>query len=328
MDNNRHNRSFFWPTLLIGVGLVWLLVNLGIIAPFNVGALLQLWPLLLIVLGLDILLGRRFAWVGSLLGLLAVGGVVAFLILSPNKNITTQTGITTETFSAPVDQATLVNYNFETASEPVEIYSLGKSNNLIDANLSHHGTIGFVDNGTTTRTIHIYEDNSNTDWFNWDFTFNQLKWNIGLNSEIPTNLILNGGSGSINADLSGIQLETLTADLGSGSSNFTLPQVESELVASVDSGSGSVNISLPAQTNLTLRLQSGSGSVNVSLPAGAAVRVDVMDTGSGSLHLPNGLDRVGGNDETGTWESAGYADAAVKILIQIVNQGSGSISIH
>jgi hypothetical protein len=328
MDNNRHYRSFFWPTLLIGVGLVWLLVNLGIIAPFNVSTLLQLWPLLLIIMGLDILLGRRFAWIGSLIGLLAVGGVVAFLILSPKTTVTNETGITTETFSAPVEQTTLVNYNFETASEPVEIYALGQSNNLIDANLSHYGRVGFVDNGTSTRTIHIYEDNTSNDWLNWDFSFNQLKWNIGLNSEIPTNLILDGGSGSINADLSGIQLEELTADLGSGASNFTLPQVENGFAASVDSGSGSVNISLPAETEVKLRLQSGSGAVNVSLPSGAAVRVEVMDSGSGSLHLPNSLTQLSGDNETGNWESTGYANAAIKILIQIINQGSGSISIH
>lgn len=328
MDNPRRYRSFFWPIMLVGVGVVWLLVNLGFIAPFNISILLQLWPLLLIVLGLDILFGRRYAWIGSLFGLLAVAGVVAFLILAPKTGMETVSQVKTETFTAPVGQASSVNYNFETASEPVDIYALGNSANLIDANISHQGTMGFVVSGSTTKTIHLFENNSTTDWFTWNLSFNHLKWNIGLNSEIPSNLILDGGSGSINADLSGIQLETLTADLGSGSSNFTLPEMKTAVVASFDSGSGSVNVTLPVKTDVTLRLQSGSGSVNVSLPADAAIRVEVMDSGSGSLHLPGALTLISGDNKTGVWESANYSQAATHILIQIINQGSGSISIN
>jgi hypothetical protein len=116
------------------VGLVWLLVNLGVIAPFNIGTILNLWPLLLVILGLDILFGHRFAWLGSALGLLAVAGVVGFLILAPHSSTNTTNGLKTETFTEPVGDAMKVNYNFETASEPVEIHSLGSSSKLIDAN--------------------------------------------------------------------------------------------------------------------------------------------------------------------------------------------------
>lgn len=47
------------PLLLIGVGIVFLLSNLGYIAPVSARAVLQLWPLLLILIGVDILLARR-----------------------------------------------------------------------------------------------------------------------------------------------------------------------------------------------------------------------------------------------------------------------------
>lgn len=328
MDNHRHGRSFFWPTLLIGVGLVWLLVNLGVIAPFNVSTLLKLWPLLLIVLGLDILFAHRFAWLGSLLGLLTVAGVVGFLILAPRTGSINNSAVTTEQFTEPVGDAMSVDYNFETASEPVEIYSIGGATNLIDANLSHYGTIGFVVSGSTNKSIHLFENTDTSSWLNWNWALNDSKWNIGLNSEVPASIVLDGGSGAINADLSELKLESLTADLGSGASNFTLPQTTSSLMVNIDSGSGAVNLSLPDKTNLTLRIQSGSGAVNVSLPADAALQMEVRDTGSGSLHLPSSLRQVSGDNETGTWETDGFADAPVKILIQILNQGSGSISIQ
>ncbi len=184
MDNQKHYRSFFWPTLLIGVGLVWLLVNLGVIAPFNVGTILRLWPLLLIVLGLDILFGHRYAWIGSVLGLLAVVGVVGFLIVAPRPDVNSSNGLITERFSEPVGDAMNVNYNFETASEPVEIHSLGTSNNLIDANLTHYGTIGFNVSGSTTKNIHLYENTDTSSWLNWNWSLSDQKWDIGLRKNI------------------------------------------------------------------------------------------------------------------------------------------------
>ena len=67
---------------------------------------------------------------------------------------------------------------------------------------------------------------------------------------------------------------------------------------------------------------------HVSVPADAAIRVEVMDSGSGSLHLPGALTLISGDNKTGVWESTNYSQATTRILIQIINQGSGSISIN
>ena len=55
MDKPKTYRSFLWPILLIGVGVIWLLSSLGIIPSANLAALVSLWPLILIVIGLDLL---------------------------------------------------------------------------------------------------------------------------------------------------------------------------------------------------------------------------------------------------------------------------------
>ena len=59
MNEKRRYRSLFWPMVLIGVGVVWLLGNIGVIRPASLGVLVSFWPLILIFIGLDILFGRR-----------------------------------------------------------------------------------------------------------------------------------------------------------------------------------------------------------------------------------------------------------------------------
>lgn len=332
MENQPRYRSFFWPILLVGVGIVWLLSNLGIIQPVSLGSLLKLWPVILIVLGLDILFGRRYPWVGAAVGLLAVFGVVAFLVAGPRLGLNnTSSTTTTETFSTPVEGVKSVEYDFDTSSSPVEIGVLqGNSTDLISAEITYRGEMRFDVSGTTDVNVKMSEYSDSTDWFYWDFTFDRYKWDIDLAPGVPTDLILNGGSGSIEVDLSGIDLNSMRADFGSGSSDIILPEMEEEYIAEIESGSGSVRVDLPTNTSMTLTIDSGSGSTTVSIPADAEVRIEVMDEGSGSLDLPNGLKKSSDSNlfAIGSWETPNYETADNQILIQILGQGSGSISIH
>jgi DUF4097 and DUF4098 domain-containing protein YvlB len=199
---------------------------------------------------------------------------------------------------------------------------------LIDANLTHQGKIDFAVTGTTDKMVNLSETTNPADWFTWTLANTNLKWNIGLSTAVPSDITVDGGSGSISTDLTGVKVQTLTADLGSGSSTFTLPQSDQDLAVNINSGSGSVNVALPENTNMTLKLESASGSVDINLPSGAALQVVVMDSGSGSLSLPENLTRISGDQNAGTWQTSGYDLATKRIVIKILDRGSGSISIN
>ena len=57
----RRKPGLVGPTILIAMGVIFLLNNLGLVSWDIWGTLLQLWPILLIALGLDMLVGRRRA---------------------------------------------------------------------------------------------------------------------------------------------------------------------------------------------------------------------------------------------------------------------------
>ncbi len=51
METNKRKWSMVWPVLLIGLGVVFLLDNLGVVS-WNVGLMLyRLWPLILVAFG-------------------------------------------------------------------------------------------------------------------------------------------------------------------------------------------------------------------------------------------------------------------------------------
>jgi len=185
-------------------------------------------------------------------------------------------------------------------------------------------------NGSDHTTVWMSEYSDNTSWLNWDFSFDNLKWDIGLSPEVPSDIILNGGSGSINMDLTGLQLNSLQTDTGSGSSNITLPQSKDAYLVEIESGSGSVTLRVPDQAAMTLTLDTGSGATSVIIPAKAAVRIEVNDDGSGSFDLPNGLMKASDSSsfDIGAWQTPNYDTAEYKILIQVLGQGSGSLSIR
>ncbi len=331
MENHPRYRSFFWPILLVGVGVVWLLSNLGYIEPISLGSVLRFWPVILIVMGIDILFSRRFPWVGAVVGLLAVAGVVALLLTAPRVGVSTGAQTRTEYFSTPLEGVQTVEYDIDTSSAPVDFSVLtGNDTDLISAKITHRGTMRFDVTGTTDKIIKMSEYTDNTTWFSWDFSFDSQRWEIALAPDVPTDIILNGGSGSLDIDLRGVELNSLRTDFGSGSSDVILPETDQAYIAEIESGSGSVNIELPSDTSMTLTIDSGSGSTSVSVPGDAAYRVEVMVDGSGSLSLSDDLMKSADSRSfgIGAWETDDYSQAEKRILIQILRQGSGSISIH
>jgi len=325
---NSSYRSLFWPIVLIGVGLVWFLVNINAIPALNARGLLNLWPLLLIALGLDLIFGRKSPLVGLLIGLATVGAAVAILVAAPNLVPASQN--ITEQFNEAVGPATSASVRIDGASQPVNIRALSDSANLFEGSIGHMGVMDFQVTGTTEKQITLRHRGGINVPFSFTFPMEDLRWNIGLNPKVPLALTYDGASGSSDLNLTGLQLTSLTVEGGSGSFNISLPSSSKAYTTVYHGSSGSLSMKLPADTDLTLRLDAGSGSLSLDLPSNAPVRIEVKDNGSGSFSAPGWTTRLSGrsNDDQGVWESSGYSSAARKILIVVEDFGSGSISVH
>lgn len=328
MSSRPRYRSFFWPMILIGVGLVWFLANINVIPNFNPLALFNLWPLLLIAIGLDLLFGRKSALVGLLIGLGTIGAAIAILLTAPNLGVNTEA--VTDLFKEPMAGVTSAVIDINSSSEPVNIHALNDSGNLFEAMIIHTGAVDFRSSGTSEKHITLSKRSISVQFFFWQLNFTNFnqRWDIGLNPGVPIQLNVDSGTGSVQMDLSQLQLSGLYVDGSSGSLVIELPASAKAYAVDYEGGSGSLTLSLPSGSDVTLTLDSGSGSLSLLLPANAAVRLDVRDSGSGSVNVPGTMARKSGSGKTGTWETADYASAAHKITIIAEDLGSGSLNLR
>jgi hypothetical protein len=326
-------RSLFWPLVLIGVGVVWLLVNLNVLSVASLNLLVNLWPLLLVGVGLDLIFGRRSPVVGAVIGVVMVAAVVALLLLAPSLNLPSVSATTqSRQLTVPLNQTESANMDLSLSAYSTSIYALPASSpNLFDATVFYNGNIDFSAQGSNgVMNIRLSPSGQFGWWFFQGLSGINQQWKIGLNPSALLTLNINAASGSSDIDLSGLKLSSLTMDAASGSINLRLPVSVQPYSVDYQGASGSADISLPANTSLTIHLHGASGSLSLNLPESTAVRIEVQDSGSGSINIPGSLNRTSGSgrDKTGAWESQGFASADQKLTIIVEDAGSGSININ
>jgi hypothetical protein len=325
MEENRPYRSLFWPILLIGVGVIWLLSNMNLIPEAHLGTLLRLWPILLIAAGLDLLFGRISPLVGAFIGLLAVILIAVVLFAAPALGLPVAPEMVTEHFIEPTGQATSATVLLELGSPSTTITALTDSENLLEATLQHLGNARLVSSGIENRNVTLGLSGSVVSWPN--ITVGPRHWDIGLTPELPIDLTIDSSSGSGNFDLSDLMLSGLLVDSGSGSIRVDLPPAQDNYTARIESSSGSVRLDVPC-SNIELRLDSGSGSVQIDVPQNCPLRVEVVRGGSGSVRMPGHVEQVRGDRDEGVWETSDYSGAVERLLIVMEDQGSGSFSVR
>ena len=322
-------RSVFWPIILIGVGLVWLLSNLGIIPRESLWLLINMWPVLLVLAGLDLIFARRIPIIGVLLGLGVVVLVVYLLLGGFDLGIEAMPEVKQETFEVNAEGVTTADIELNLSTQPVKVFALAEPDKLIEAFIGHFGTIDFSAKGTAIKHV-ILRQVAFPDWFTRALPIptEELDWEIALNPDIPTALEIDCSIGSASLDLEGLSLTDLKLDMSTGNVNLNLPASSDAYTVYIEGSTGTLDLRLAADTNLSLRIDGRSGAMEIVLPEGAAVRVLVNDSGSGSVSLPDGFTRVGGfaGQDAGVWETTAYENAAYQISITISNLGTGDIT--
>jgi len=305
--------SLLWPLVLIGAGTILLLSNLGCLPWRSWDVLWRLWPLLLVALGIDLVIGRRSvagAIVSALLILALIGAAVSVAIFAPNipalAELTRPVQVSTEHVEYPLAGVERASVRIGWTSAPGYLSALQDSPNLIEADVAYRGQLIFdVDVHGTRADVKLHSRVAGL-WFGPPDLGPRIerRWGVGLSPDVPLDLELDTGSGPCSFDLAGLHITDLI----------------------VDGGSGSVELSLPSGSTFEARIEGGSGPINITLPESVGARVE-LDAGSGPFRPQERFQLVEGERRgDGVWETGNYGTAEHTILLEI-DQGSGPISI-
>jgi hypothetical protein len=81
------NKNLFWPVIMMASGLVILLVAMGWLPFLQLVSLLNLWPVLLIAIGLQLIVRNFSPWFGAGLGLLFLVAVLILVFFGPQLGL-------------------------------------------------------------------------------------------------------------------------------------------------------------------------------------------------------------------------------------------------
>lgn len=326
-----------WAFILIGVGVIWLLGEANILTGANFAVLGRIWPVILIAAGIALLAGNSSRALSTIIGLGTLVLVIALMVVGPSIGLGSNVEAQDASYTEPLGDAESAAVTLDMALGELVLEPLTDSNNLMEANIRYVGEVEYTSNEAVEREIHLnnqFEGARNFFEFLPFLNFGDdpaLRWDVGLNPDVPLNLIVNTGTGGANLNLGDFTLTALDVNTGTGGVEALLPNVESAYQARVNTGTGGITINVEEGAALLLRVNTGTGGATIDLPDDAAVQL-TASVGTGGITVPNWLERVSGDEDRfvgdeGVWESENFADAERQIRIEF-DGGTGGLTVR
>lgn len=299
MSNNSEKRTkgfSFTAIFLILLGLVFLLNNFGIL-PWEIWQnIWKFWPILLILFGVEALLGRNSSPKSLGLLLILIFIVPIILILNPltgNPLATKSLAIT-----KPLGNLTKASFSFHLPSSNIKINSLeNSSNDLVKGSLKYSQLLPVPNFGEEKRFGEAKYNLIQADTTNIPFSSNLgNSGNFSLTRLIPIELSFKATTGVFDFDFTKLRI--------------SLVEIESE--------AGSTTIKFASDFSTKAFIKNKASVIKLEIPEEQAASIKI-DTSIKTVNLDK--KRFSKIDET-FYKTANFDQATTKIEIEI----SGSAS--
>lgn len=293
------------PTILVVLGILFLLSNFGVISGDFWLSLWKFWPLLLVLLGVEIILGVTRGWVAILLALLAVVVIVAVgsaLAFGFSHGSWLRRERVSQTWEVELGSLAEAQVLVTFGAGKIDIGSLPlRSTKLLEGQIEYDRA-----RGTPVRDLEQRDGKgiltlraaSGTRAF---LGVGDEDWELNLSRDIPLDLSLDAGAATIDLDLESLNVRNLRLQVGASTVKVKFPE---------SAGTTSAVI------------KAGAATINIDIPEGVAARINTA-LGLSSLHIDT--NRFPKSDSY--YISPGYDTAKNKLEISI-DTGVSSVTIR
>ncbi|HKW08640.1 MAG TPA: DUF5668 domain-containing protein [Candidatus Dormibacteraeota bacterium] len=209
-------RSFFWPAVLILAGLIALLVNTGVISTDRLYLLFDLWPVILVVIGLEIIVRRTWQGAqadlaGALIVILAIAGSVAYVALAPSGGEHT-VDLSVSSFSG-IDKGSM---SIDAGVANIDISGGDLGDELFTAHVTYTGPQPTMVSSNGDVTISQGPRNSPA------LQSQRLTMTVRLNEILDWRVTINSAATTDHLDFSAIKLSAVDLNTAAGHDDLTL----------------------------------------------------------------------------------------------------------
>jgi Domain of unknown function (DUF5668) len=252
-------RSFFWPALLILAGIFALLVNVGQIPVERVFQAVNLWPLILVVIGLELIIRRVMHGVtgdvaAAVVVLLAILGAATYVAAAPNPT-------STHTLDASGTLGDFENASVEISAGAATVSISSSSEirtDLYEAHISYSGNKPEVKFDSESRKLTISQRDSNF----LVFQSRRFELDLRINPKVTWAVEMNTGATTSTLDFSQVQLKSLSLNSGAAKDEITLGVAKAIVPVEIDGGALTVRIHRPQGTEASVDVSGGAVSLN------------------------------------------------------------------
>jgi len=296
----RHRRGVFWPLVLIAVGLIFLLGNYGLIQPVSFISLLALWPVLLILLGIDVAFARRWPVETLAAEVIIIGLALLLAATQPNAlsltafNFGGPNGCADPRAAVSVPRRSLQSYALTLSGGAARYRLIGGATDAVEASAgSDELCLSVRDSGGTRADVRLSQGGGRIGGPN-DIA-------VRLATDLPVSLQVNGGAGDFDIDLHDVKVTDLRLNIGASNTTLVLPHPSGDVAVRIDGGASNLVLEIPADVEARISVTGGLVSSNTTNPRA---------TKSGNLI-----------------ETPSYATAKDRVTVS-VNGGATSVSVR
>jgi hypothetical protein len=252
-------RSFFWPSVLILAGVVALLVNIGGLPFERLILLVNLWPLVLIVIGLEIIVRRGLHGTSAdvaaaLVVILAVAGAAAYVAINPSPTATSKMDV-----SAPVGELHQASLDVNVGSATIDVFGGSDLGSLLyRAHIEYPGPRPDITFDRSTGMLRISQNEN----FPFGIANGRFRLSVQLNEAVSWSVTENTGASKDTINLPHVKVSAVTVNTGASSEEMTLGPPTGIVPVEVNGGALTVHVHRPSGTEASVHVSGGADSLD------------------------------------------------------------------
>lgn len=266
MAENGHRSSGWSGTLtlfaviLVFLGLAFLIYNFKLTPSGFWGVLWRFWPVLLILIGLNTLIGSGRSW---LMGLITAFIMIAVLGLSLYISLTKATEKPTITsISQGLESFSRARVDLDFGAGDLKLDGAAGTGNLMEATAEHIGSSSginkeFTQVGSTGQLkLTVTTEARRLVGEKRD------KWQLHLSRNMPLDIYFKSGLSDLDLDLSLLTVENLNLDIGASKLRLQLPAIGNSKAA-IKSGVADIEVTIPQGKAARIKVDGGLSSSDI-----------------------------------------------------------------